>query len=95
LRQKSGRVRLAPYPMSDNRYYVKYDVGPPNTCPEAPVDALNSNNYFDALPGAPGEQSFVQGREFPPMMRGQCKQICVGDLLLADDATSQIHQSVD
>ena len=82
--------------MSDKKYYVNYDVGPPNTCrPAASVDALTSNNYFDALPGAPGEQSLVQGREFAPMMHGQCKQICIGDWLGADDATLQIHQSVD
>jgi hypothetical protein len=63
--------------------------------PAASLDARTSNNYFDALPGAPGEQSFVQGRDFPPMMHGRCQPICVGDWLGADDATLQIHQSVD
>ena len=48
LRQKSGCVRLAPHPMSDKKYYVKYDSV---------------------------RQAFR--------------------LLVADDATLQIHQSVD
>jgi hypothetical protein len=37
----------------------------PTRRPAASLDARTSNNYFDALPGAPGEQSFVPGREFP------------------------------
>jgi hypothetical protein len=79
--QRSRLSRFLIGAMSDNVYYVKYKGWPALSFPA-------SSYQLDSPFHSPSDDPLVHGRELPPMMERQPKQICVGDLLMPPEPCS-------